>query len=153
MKHTTARRIWIAAGLVGAVALALSPTTRGQGSGVQAFTGATLVDGTGARIQNAVLVIRDGRVVSAGRSGTVSIPKEARQISLPGKIVIPGLISAHVHVSDVQGLAPRAYTDENTRRQLGVFARYVVLDRDPLEDIRNTRTISGVWIAGNAVKR
>jgi imidazolonepropionase-like amidohydrolase len=27
-------------------------------------------------------------------------------------------------VSDVQGTGPRAYTDENTRRQLGVFARY-----------------------------
>ena len=124
MKHRNPRQIWIAAGLVGAFALAVAPSTRGQGSGVQAFTGATLIDGTGARTENAVLVIRDGRVVSAGRSGAVSIPKEARQTPLAGKFVTPGLISAHVHVSDVQGLAPRAYTDENTRRQLGVFARY-----------------------------
>jgi imidazolonepropionase-like amidohydrolase len=124
MKHRNPRQIWIAAGLVSAFALAVAPSTRGQGSGVQAFTGATLIDGTGARTENAVLVIRDGRVVSAGRSGAVSIPKEARQTLLAGKFVIPGLISAHVHVSDVQGLAPRAHTDENTRRQLGVFARY-----------------------------
>ena len=85
---------------------------------MQAFTGATLIDEDGARFDNAVLVIRDGRVTSAGRSGAVAIPKEARQIPLAGKFVIPGLISAHVHVSDVQGLAPRA-TDENaaaTRR-------------------------------------
>jgi imidazolonepropionase-like amidohydrolase len=124
MTRTNPRRTWITFGLVSAVVLALAPSTRGQGSGAQAFTGATLIDGTGSRIDNAVLVIRDGRVVSAGRSGAVSIPKEARQIPLAGKFVIPGLISAHVHVSDVQGLAPRAYTDENTRRQLGVFARY-----------------------------
>jgi imidazolonepropionase-like amidohydrolase len=124
MKHRHPRQIWIAVGLVSAFALAVAPSTRGQGSGVQAFTGATLIDGTGARTENAVLVIRDGRVVSAGRSGAVSIPKEASQTLLAGKFVIPGLISAHVHVSDVQGLAPRAYTDENTRRQLGVFARY-----------------------------
>ena len=91
---------------------------------MQAFTGATLIDGDGARIEKAVLVIRDGRVVSAGRSGAVPVPKDARQIPLAGKFVIPGLISAHVHVSDVNGLSPRAYTDENTRRQLGVFARY-----------------------------
>ena len=35
----------------------------------------------------------------------------------------------------------------------GLSNDFVVLDRDPLEDIRNTRSISGVWIAGNAVKR
>ena len=124
MKHRTPRRIRIVVALVSAVVLAIPPSTRGQGSAVQAFTGATLIDGTGARIDNAVLIIRDGRVVSAGRSSAVSVPKEARQIPLDGKFVVPGLISAHVHVSDVQGLAPRAYTDENTRRQLGVFARY-----------------------------
>ena len=124
MRHVNFHRTWIALVVVSACALAAAPPTRGQGSGVQVFTGATLVDGAGARIQNAVLVVRDGRVVSAGRSGAVSIPKEGRQTPLSGKFVIPGLISAHVHVSDVQGLAPRAYTDENTRRQLGVFARY-----------------------------
>ena len=75
MKHTSPRRTWIALGLVGVVVLAISPSTRGQGSGVQAFTGATLIDGDGARIDNAVLVIRDGRVLSAGRSGAVAIPK------------------------------------------------------------------------------
>jgi imidazolonepropionase-like amidohydrolase len=117
------RQIGIAVGLVSAVVLAIPPSTRGQGAGVQAFTGATLIDGNGGRIDKAVLVIRDGRVVSAGRSGAVPVPKEARQIPLAGKFVIPGLISAHVHVSDVQGLSPRAYTEENTRRQLGVFAR------------------------------
>src|SRR5262249_3117597 len=43
---------------------------------------------------------------------------------LAGKTVIPGLISTHVHISDVQGTATRAYTEQNTLRQLGVFARY-----------------------------
>ena len=52
---------------------------------MQAFTGATLIDGDGARFDNAVLVIRDGRVTSAGRSGAVAIPKEARQIPLAEK--------------------------------------------------------------------
>ena len=35
----------------------------------------------------------------------------------------------------------------------GSWADFVVLDRDPLQDIRNTRTISAVWIAGNQVER
>jgi imidazolonepropionase-like amidohydrolase len=45
---------------------------------------------------------------------------------VPGKFISPGLISAHAHVSDIDGLKPRAYTRETTLRQLGVFARYGV---------------------------
>jgi imidazolonepropionase-like amidohydrolase len=35
----------------------------------------------------------------------------------------------------------------------GVWADMVVLDRDPMKDIRHTRTIASVWIAGNEVGR
>jgi imidazolonepropionase-like amidohydrolase len=31
----------------------------------------------------------------------------------------------------------------------GGWADFVVLERDPLKDIRNTRSVSSVWIAGN----
>jgi imidazolonepropionase-like amidohydrolase len=34
----------------------------------------------------------------------------------------------------------------------GAWADFVVLDADPLADIRNTRTIQSVWIAGNQVR-
>jgi imidazolonepropionase-like amidohydrolase len=34
----------------------------------------------------------------------------------------------------------------------GAWADFVVLERDPLKDIRNTRGIASVWIAGNQVK-
>jgi len=98
----------------------------GQTPVAQAFSGATLFDGTGARIENAVMVVRNGRIDSVGPSSAASIPKDARTTPLQGKFVIPGMISAHVHISDVQGSQPRAYTDANTRRQLGVFARYGV---------------------------
>ena len=42
--------------------------------------------------------------------------------------------------------------------RLGTLARgraadFIVLSRDPLQDIRNTRTIESVWIAGNRVPR
>jgi imidazolonepropionase-like amidohydrolase len=35
----------------------------------------------------------------------------------------------------------------------GAWADLVVLDRDPLADIRNTRSIASVWVAGNRVAR
>jgi len=34
----------------------------------------------------------------------------------------------------------------------GAWADFVALERDPLKDIRNTRSIASVWIAGNQVK-
>jgi imidazolonepropionase-like amidohydrolase len=34
----------------------------------------------------------------------------------------------------------------------GSWADFVVLDRNPLEDIRHTRSIASVWIAGNRVR-
>ena len=35
----------------------------------------------------------------------------------------------------------------------GAWADFVALERNPLDDIRHTRGIAGVWIAGNAVTR
>jgi imidazolonepropionase-like amidohydrolase len=94
---------------------------------VQAFVGARVIDGTGTPpIDNAVIVVRDGRIDAIGPAGTVRPPTGAQTIDLAGKFVIPGLISAHVHVSDVHGTRPRAYTEENTLRQLRVYARYGV---------------------------
>lgn len=36
--------------------------------------------------------------------------------------------------------------------QPGAWADFIALDADPLQDIRNTREIHGVWIAGNQVR-
>jgi imidazolonepropionase-like amidohydrolase len=94
---------------------------------VQAFIGGRLIDVVAGRVvDEAVMVVRDGRIESAGAAGTVSPPPGSAIVDLQGRFVMPGLISTHVHVSDVQGIGPRAYTQENTRRQLAVFARYGV---------------------------
>jgi imidazolonepropionase-like amidohydrolase len=72
-----------------------------------------------------VLGVRDGRIDSVEVATLAPTPGRGR-IDLTGKFIIPGLISAHAHISDIDGLKPRAYTAENTLRQLGVFARYGV---------------------------
>jgi imidazolonepropionase-like amidohydrolase len=96
--------------------------TAAQGSDSQVFSGATLVQ-EGAVLRNAVLVVRDGRIESVQPGGAVA-PAGVKPVLLTGKYLLPGLISTHVHISDVDGLRARAYTDDNTVRQLGVFARY-----------------------------
>ncbi len=91
----------------------------------QVYTGARLFDGTGKpAIENAVLVVKDGKVVAAGPASAVKASAGLPTVDLKGKTIIPGLIATHVHISDVDGLKPPAYTEANTQRQLALFARY-----------------------------
>jgi imidazolonepropionase-like amidohydrolase len=113
---------------VTATAVPGTQSTPASAPGVVAFTGGRVFVQPGSRnaIPSGVIIVKDGKVLNVGPSGTVTIPAGARVVDVSGKTIIPGLIAAHAHVSDVQGVGPRAYTDENTLRQLGVFARYGV---------------------------
>lgn len=111
--------------LVLAVAIAVTASAAAQPSNVHALVGASMIDTSlGMVLPPATIVIRDGRIEAFGSTDVVRVPAGATRTDLTGKFLMQGLISAHVHVSDVNGLGPRAYTDENTHRQLAVFARY-----------------------------
>ena len=125
-----------AALLLGAPAPAPVPQT-----GVKAFTGFTLIDGTGrAPVENAVLVVRGQRIVAAGPAASTSVPPDAERIDLSGRTVMPGIVNAHGHVGSVVGLEsrPEGYLEENLRRQLGLYARYGVTTVVSLGDDRET---------------
>jgi hypothetical protein len=63
-----------------------------------ALVGAQLIDGTGAApVADSVVVIRDGRVESAGSRDAIPIPEGAEVVDATGKTVIPGLVNLHVH--------------------------------------------------------
>jgi imidazolonepropionase-like amidohydrolase len=57
------------------------------------FTGATIVDGTGADPAEADLVVDDGRIVEIGRG----LDGDER-VDLAGKSLLPGLFDCHTHV-------------------------------------------------------
>jgi imidazolonepropionase-like amidohydrolase len=68
------------------------------GAATLVVRGGVLLDGTGAApVENAVVVIRNGRIAAAGKVGTVAVPRGARVIDARGKWIIPGLVDAHVH--------------------------------------------------------
>jgi imidazolonepropionase-like amidohydrolase len=59
-----------------------------------------LVDGTGAApVEDAVVVVSDGRILCAGLRARCTIPSDAETIDAGGTWLIPGLIDAHVHFS------------------------------------------------------
>jgi imidazolonepropionase-like amidohydrolase len=102
-----------------------------QSSSAKAFTGATLIDGTGrAPIPNATVVVRDGRIVAAGPANEVMIPSGVETIRLDGKIVIPGLINAHGHVNAPSDLRTYAAYGITTVFSLGGEPPSVFAARD-----------------------
>ena len=63
-----------------------------------ALVGAQLIDGTGAApVADSVVVIRDGRVESAGARDTTLIPEGTEVVDVAGKTIMPGLVNLHVH--------------------------------------------------------
>jgi imidazolonepropionase-like amidohydrolase len=152
------------AGLAGLGTRGHSKAQSATSAGVKAYIGANIIDGTGKpAVENAALIVRDGKVEAVGPASKVKLPAGAQTINLAGKFIIPGLISAHVHVSDVQGLRPPAYTTENTLRQLGVFARYGVTtvlslggEKEPafkLRDAQNTPSLdrARIYLSGDVI--
>src|SRR6267378_1887446 len=60
----------------------------------------TIIDGTNQPpLQNASILIRDGRVAAVGPNGTIPRPPQVETRHLPRRYVIPGLIDMHAHVT------------------------------------------------------
>src|SRR5262249_49072743 len=91
--------------------------------------GARVIDGSGgAPIDNAIIVIRDGHIVSIGTSAGTPVPSGAEVVDYTGKTIIPGLISDHSHVGIFVGLkgAPENYNRDAILRQLKQLEAYGV---------------------------
>ena len=88
--------------LTAALALAFGscgqgPAPDGPGGGL-ALVGARLIDATGAPpVADAVVVVRDGRIASAGPRASTPVPEGAETLDLTGKTIVPGFVNLHVH--------------------------------------------------------
>jgi imidazolonepropionase-like amidohydrolase len=109
---------------------------------VVAFRGATLVDGTGASPrENALVVVENGRIVSAGPSGPAvlaALPPGAEVRDVSGKWIVPGLIDAHVH----------AESDEDLKQMLRWGVTTVRL---MAEDVRTARALAEASAKSDAI--
>ena len=94
--------------------------------------GATLINGTGQTLNDAVLIFKDDTIHKVGPSQEVQIPKEAKKYDLHGKYIIPGLIDTHIHL-DLHGM-PDTYHES--------------LVEDKLRTIRATREMANTVRAG-----
>ena len=67
-----------------------------------AFRGAMIYPVTGSPINNGVLIVHKGKIVSVGPSGT-AIPPGTETRDLAGKVIIPGLVDSHSHLAGPEG--------------------------------------------------
>lgn len=112
-----------------------------------ALVGGRIIDGTGRPpIENGVLLIVSGKIHAVGNKAAVTIPRDARQIDVTGKTLMPALVDLHTHLGQtINGLdpAPDAYTEQNIRAQLVRLLAYGIgtvgvmgTDRDPIYTLR-----------------
>lgn len=69
------------------------------------LTGATVVDGTGARRRTADLAVADGRIVAVGPDAAAPA---TRTLALDGLVLAPGFVDIHTHVDFTLPRYPRA---------------------------------------------
>ena len=49
-------------------------------------------------VEDAVVVVENGRIVAVGPGGTVDVPQAATAVDTTGSLLMPGFIDAHVHI-------------------------------------------------------
>ena len=156
------RRAAFAVVVVGLIAF---NATASGGRAIQqavAYTGARIIDGTGAPpIENGVLVVQGNRIVTVGSAKT-AIPAGTRVVSMSGKTITPGFINAHGHITDVRGMkgSPEFYTPEHIQQQLTLYARYGITtvyslggDDEPAFKVRDAALpgVARLFVAGRIV--
>ena len=113
---------------------ALTRETPPEQSGAFAIAGATLVDGTGASpVEDAVVIVRNGRIAAAGPRGKVAIPRGMAVVSGKGQTLLPGLWEMHTHFSGVEFGPALLASGVTTARDCGGEFDYLVAQRDAVE--------------------
>ncbi len=67
------------------------------------FRGARILPVTGQPIENGVLVVQHGKIVSVGNANQVQVPAGAVEFDVRGKVLLPGLVDTHSHLGEGSG--------------------------------------------------
>ncbi len=67
-----------------------------------AFKGALVYPISGAPVQNGILVVHKGKIISVGAAGS-TIPADADIRDVSGKVIMPGLVDTHSHLAGPEG--------------------------------------------------
>lgn len=114
------------------VAEAFASTYQPLSSGTILLTGATLLTGTGERLEAADLLIVEGRISAVGEN--LRTPRGTEVIDVEGKWVTPGIIDVHSHLGVYPSPGIQAHSDGNeisAPNTAEVWAEHSVWPQDP----------------------
>ncbi|MEZ5317147.1 MAG: amidohydrolase family protein [Vicinamibacterales bacterium] len=98
-----------------------------------ALVGARVIDGTGAApIEDAVLVVRDGRIAAVGARGTTPVPAGLRTVDARGATIVPGLWDMHAHASQIEWAGAYLGAGVTAARDMGGEFGFLTAFRDAL---------------------
>ena len=97
-------------------------------SGQAVLRGARVITMHGDEVlENADILVKDNRIVSVGKSGSLSVPADAKLIDVSGKTIVPGFIDIHPHWTEIR----RGVLDLQNWSFLANLAYGVTAGRDP----------------------
>lgn len=76
-----------------------------------ALVGATVFTGTGEKLENATVLMKDGKIEAAGAN--VAVPTGYQSVNAKGKWITPGIIDAHSHLGVYPQPGVAAVSDGN----------------------------------------
>jgi imidazolonepropionase-like amidohydrolase len=100
-------------------------------SGATLITGATVLTGTGERLEGADVLIRDGKIAEVGASLSAG---DAEVVDAEGKWVTPGIIDVHSHLGVYPSPGTESHSDGNEMTApvtAQVWAEHSVWPHDP----------------------
>ena len=107
-------------------------TYRAIAAGPVLIRHATVLTGTGERVEDGDVLLQDGKVVAVGRS--LEAPADATVIDATGRWVTPGLIDVHSHLGVYSSPGVNAHSDGNEATApvtANVWAEHSVWPQDP----------------------
>nr|WP_295379055.1 amidohydrolase [Pseudoxanthomonas sp.] len=107
-------------------------TYRAIASGPVLIEHATVLTGTGERLDDADVLVQDGRIAAVGRG--LQAPEGATRVDARGKWVTPGIIDVHSHLGVYASPGARAHQDGNEMTgsvTANVWAEHSVWPQDP----------------------
>jgi len=103
-----------------------------QPSVATALVHATILTGTGLELEDATVILRDGKIAALGAG--IEIPGDAVQIDARGKWITPGIIDVHSHLGVYASPSVPATSDGNEATNPNtaeVWAEHSVWPQDP----------------------
>ena len=105
------------------------------GAGTLAIVGGKMVDvATGETTGPSVILIRNGRIVKAGATGSVAVPAGAKVIHAEGKTILPGLWDMHAHFEQAEWGPAYLAAGVTTVRDVGNEFNYINAVKRAIDD-------------------